>query len=870
MALETYRQKRRFGETPEPAGAAPNPDSGGRFCIQKHAARRLHYDLRLEINGVLRSWAVPKGPSLDPGEKRLAARTEDHPMEYLTFEKVIPPGNYGAGTMLVWDIGTFECEGDAAPLEQLERGEIKFALYGKKLRGSFVLVRTRRSSKSDKKAEEWLLIKHRDAAVDPDWRIEDHPASALTGRTLEEVAAGAPPDQAQAAGPAAFEDAVEGPPPQLSPMLATSAEKAFSDPDWLFELKWDGVRAQARLEGGAVRLLSRNGKDVTAHYPELAELPRAAAARSAVLDGEIVALDAQGRSDFARLQTRMHVQAPSRAQVQSAPVVFYLFDVVYLDGYDLRQVPLRDRKRLLREILHDSPQIRYCDHVVGEGEALYELASQAGAEGVIAKRADSAYQQGRSAEWLKIKAFREVDAVVGGWTDPRGGRDRFGALLVGLHGAGGLRFVGGVGTGFDGAVLDALAERLAPLASDVCPFTAVPVTKERAHWVRPQLVARVKYGSWTPDHILRHPVFLGLRSDMEPSDCIEQAMAAPETAKPRRRADALPTLDSREALEAELFSGRRETVVAEIDGKRVRLTHLDKVYFPKPGYTKRQVLAYYYKVADRILPFLENRPLVLHRFPNGIEAESFYQKDAGEGVPEWMDTVVIPSEGVGRDIRYFVVNDLAALLHLVNLGSIEFHPWPSRTDDLHKPDYVFFDLDPTEGWEYSTVVRVARAIWKRLEAMGLDVFLKTSGSEGMHLWLPLERNYDFDQARAFAEIVMRIVHAELPDETTLERVVDKRPKGVIYLDYSQNAYSRPLATVYSVRPKPLATVSAPLSAASLRSDLTPDSYTIESLPHLLEQRKTDPWAEFWNKRQSIEPALAKLRDVVSESSRNKA
>jgi len=419
-----------------------------------------------------------------------------------------------------------------------------------------------------------------------------------------------------------------------------------------------------------------------------------------------------------------------------------------------------------------------------------------------------------------------------------------------------------VGSGFNAETLDDLAARLEAITSPDCPFQTVPETKEAAHWVEPKLVARIQFGSWTPDRVLRHPVYLSLRSDLDPADCIQPSVAE-ETPKPQaRRARAQPAISTFKELEAELFKGKRETVVAEIGGKPVRLTHMDKIYFPEPGYTKRDILAYYYRVADRILPFLENRPLVLRRFPNGIESQSFYQKDAGEGVPEWMDTVVIPSEGVGRDIRYFVCNDLAALLHLVNLGAIEQHPWPSRIDDLEKPDYVFFDLDPTEGSEFSTVVRVARAILKQLERMQLHAFLKTSGSRGMHLWLPLEREYTFEQARAFAEIVARLIHSELPKETTLERSVDKRPRGSISLDYSQNAYGKPLATVYSVRPRPQATVSAPLTARELTKSLTPEEYTIRTLPASLARRRKDPWTDFWKSRQRIESALETLRDKL--------
>ncbi len=865
MALETYREKRRFGATPEPAGAVPGPDSGGRFVVQQHAARRLHYDLRLEIDGTLKCWAVPRGPSLDPKEKRLAARTEDHPMEYLTFEEVIPPGNYGAGVMIVWDIGTFTVEGDLTPLEQIEKGELKFVLHGKKLGGGYVLVRTQRKNARDKKAEEWLLIKHRDAAVDESFDPADHPESALTGRTLEEVRAGVPPGQGAAVGPAAVEGAVplERIPDEATPMLASSIDQPFSDPDWIFELKLDGVRTFARIENGELRLISRNGNDVTSHYPELHDLPKALRASTALLDGEIVALDPRGRSNFGLLQSRMHVASPSPAEIEATPAYYYLFDILYADGYDLRPAALVDRKAYLEQILQPAGPLRYSSHVEQRGLEFFDLAREHELEGILAKRADSPYVSRRSDDWIKIKIVQEIDVVIGGWTEPRGGRGHLGAILVGVSGDDGLRYVGGVGSGFNDDTLASVAKTLRPLAVRKSPFTTTPQTKEKAYWVRPKIVAKVRFGGWTRDGNLRHPVFLGTRDDIDAADCVDprkQTVSVAVVHAPR--ASAIPVLTDRAELEAELFGGKRESIRADIDGKSVRLTHLDKVYFPEPGYTKRDVLAYYYQVADKILPFLRDRPLVLHRYPNGIEAEAFYQKDIGDGAPDWIDTVSIPSEGSNRDIRYYIANDLAALLHLVNLGAIEFHPWPSRIGSLEQPDYVFFDLDPTPDAAYETVVQVAKKFAKLLDQTGAKAFIKTSGSKGMHLWLPLEPEYEYEQARAFAEIFARVVHSEMPKETTLERMTDKRPPGTISLDYSQNAYGRPLATVYSVRPRAAGTVSAPLALKELRKGLKPEAFTIKTMPARLEA-KDSLWADFWESSQKIEPALFRLQQHLS-------
>ena len=860
MALDTYRKKRKFDNTNEPAGAEPVRTSGGRFVIQKHAARRLHYDLRLEIDGVLRSWAVPKGPSLNPADKRLAVRTEDHPIEYLKFEKVIPPGNYGAGAMIVWDHGTFEVEGDKSAAKQLEGGELKLVFYGVKISGGFVLVRTNRKSR-DGKQEEWLLIKHKDAAVDEDFDVEARGDSVVSGRTIEDMLAGAPPGRPDAPAPAAIEGAQPGEPPwDATPMLATPREAPFSHPDWLFEIKWDGVRLLALIDGGRLRLITRNGRDVTAHYPDLHPLPLKVRARRAVIDGEVVALDDNGRSDFGRLQKRMHVERPSKLQIEDTPVHFYVFDLLYVDGYDLRGAALIDRKRCLREILQPSSEpVRFSDHVLERGEEVFEAARTHGAEGILAKRTESPYVSARSQDWFKIKIVQEIDAVVGGWTEPRGGRDELGALLLGLFGRKGLNFVGGVGSGFTNNTLAVIGARVRRMEGKRCPFVTTPVTKEKAYWTRPELVARVRYSGWARDGALRHPVFLGLRDDIDPGECTDpretEAPAAPAPA-PRMAKDL--TIRTRKQLEAELFGGKRETAQVDIDGKPFRLTHLDKVYFPEPGYRKRDVLAYYCRVSEKILPFLENRPLVLRRFPNGIEGESFYQKDIGEGVPEWIETVIIPSESSQRDTRYYVCNDLWTLLHLVNLGCIEQHPWPSRVDDLEKPDYVFFDLDPSEGYVFETVLKVARTFLTILDEIGAKVYSKTTGSRGIHMWLPLEREYTYAQARDFAQVVARIVHDAMPKETTLERTVEKRPKGTIYLDYLQNSYGKPLATAYTVRPKPLATVSVPLAPSELRKGFSPEKLTIETVPKRFAARE-DPWGDFWESRQRIEDLIDKIR-----------
>ncbi len=859
--LEEYRRKRRFDRTPEPAGKT-SPPTESTFVVQKHAARRLHYDFRLAIDGTLKSWAVPKGPSLNHADKRLAVQTEDHPLEYAGFEGKIPEGNYGAGTVMVWDRGTFRVEGDPDAGKQVASGEIKFSLSGEKLRGSFVLVKLRHSEKGN----EWLLIKHKDAAERSTWNIDEHDGSVLTGRTLEEIAEELPPKRgASPIRPNELQGARKSAPPtHVLPMLATLIEHPFSDPGWLVEINWDGVRAIARITEGKIMLRSRTDLDITKQYPELASLPESLSAQQAIVDGEIVCLDAQGHSDFERLQQRMHIRVPSPNLLAQAPVTYYVFDLLYCGSYDLRGAPLAERKALLQRLLHPRDGIRYSDHQVEHGKELFELTREQGLEGIVAKRADSRYASGRSPNWVKLKATKTLDAAVAGWTAPRGSREHFGSLLLGLYEGKKLRFIGHVGSGFDEKSQEAIAKELKAAAVSACPFSEVPETNEEAHWVKPKLVARVRFGGWTQEQRLRHPVFLGLREDANVEDCRWESEVAAEAAPATVRAPEIVghILSTKAQVEAELFKGKAESATLELDGKRVRLSNLNKVYFPKSGYTKRDLLAYYYRVADYVLPFLKDRPLVLRRYPDGIRGQSFFQKDVREGVPDWLRTVAINSEGRGgEEIHYVIANDRASLLFLTGLGCIDHNPWSSRTDDLEHPDYFFFDLDPADGTDFSVVVAVARALHEKLEELGLNVFLKTSGATGFHLYLPVERGYNYEQLRTFAEIVARVVTAKHPNLVTHERTVAKRPAGRVLIDVHQNALGRPLAAPYVVRAFPKAPVSTPVSPRELRSHLRPETLNLKTIFARLEE-KGDLWKSFWKSRQRIEKALEQLGSDV--------
>jgi bifunctional non-homologous end joining protein LigD len=888
--LEEYKRKRHFDRTPEPSGepepaavpiqdkparagkrtrlpkpklpqleVRPGAEHGDTFVVQKHRATRLHYDFRLAIDGTLKSWAVPKGPSLNSGDKRLAVQTEDHPLDYANFEGKIPEGNYGAGTVMVWDRGTFSVIGDARASKQIERGEIKFNLNGEKLHGSFVLVKLKHSEKGN----EWLFIKHKDANEDPAWNIDEHDGSVLTGRTIKEISEELPPKrEANPIQPGELDGAQKSAmPSHVEPMLATLGEHSFSDPNWLFEIKWDGVRALARIENGASTLRSRNGADITKRYPELAFLPQAFAASQAIVDGEIVALDERGLSSFERLQERMHVRAPSEHLVSQIPVVFFAFDLLYCDGYDLRKAPLLERKQLLQRLVHASERFRYADHQMEHGKELFELAKQTGLEGIVAKRADSPYVSDRSAYWMKLKVTNTLDAVVGGWTESRTSALPFGSLLLGLYQDKKLRFIGHVGSGFDGKKLEEISGKLKELATANCPFEMVPETNEKPSWVEPALVARVKFSGWTQEHVLRHPVFLALREDARPTDCRWESEAEPVTTAPTvvraPQVTGKVLLDTKAQIEAELFKGRAETVTIELDGKRVRLSHLNKVYFPESGYTKRELLAYYYRMADFILPFLRDRLLVLRRYPDGIKGQAFFQKDMREGLPDWFKTVPVDSEERGKQIHYATADDRASLLFLTSLGCIDHNPWSSRYEDLDHPDYFFFDLDPSEGTEFSVAVTIAGALHEKLQELRLASFLKTSGATGIHIYIPVEPVYTYEQLRTFAEIVARTVTSEHPHLVTNERSVAKRPRGRILIDVQQNAHGRPLAAAYSVRAFPKAPVSAPILPQELRKNLRPETLNIKTVFARLKE-KGDLWGDFWKRQQRLEEAIELL------------
>jgi bifunctional non-homologous end joining protein LigD len=856
--LKEYHKKRSFDRTPEPKGRV-HPSGERVFVIQKHAATRLHYDLRLEVDGVLKSWAVPKGPSLNPDDKRLAVQVEDHPFEYRTFEGSIPKGQYGGGEVIVWDEGTYAPEGAMSTRDQLARGELKFQLNGEKLRGSFVLVKLKKPGSKN----EWLLIKHRDSFAERHWNAEEHAESVVTGRTLEDIAEGRSADAKPRRDSSALTGAVKAPMPQMPKgvpvTLAQLKERPFSDPNWLFEIKWDGVRAVAQIQQGRVTLWARSGRDVTQEYPEFRDLGTHFRVADAIVDGEIVSLDENGRSDFHKLQNRLGAQNPSPKLMQSVPVSYYFFDLLYADGFDLRKSPLLERKELLKRVLLPYEKLRYSDHVLEKGVELFEAAREKGLEGIIGKLIDSPYPGTRTSSWAKIKIVKELDAVVAGYTAGRGSRKYFGALVLGLYEKRELKFIGSVGTGFDEdrqkSIFDSLQELRVPRSE----FRQVPTLREEVQWVKPELVARVKYGNWTDDAHLRVPVFLSLRKDRTPEDCTFAAVT-PEAAEEQPQNPSKPRAarsSTSHDPEQELRNGTSESLDLESDGQRVHLTHLNKVYFPQLGLKKRDLLAYYYRMAECILPFLKDRPLVMRRYPDGVDGKVFFQKEAPSFIPDWIATATVYSDERGGEMRYLMANNRAALLYLTNLGCIDHNPWSSGAKTQDHPDYVFFDLDPTPETPFSTVLQVARGIYKLLQSIRLQCFLKTSGASGFHIYVPLEPRYTYEQTRTFAEVLGRLVAAEHPKLTTFERTVKNRPEGRVLIDALQNARGKPLACVYSVRAFPKAGVSCPLGPEELTKSVSPEKWNLKNVPERVHDIG-DLWQDFWKKRQTLDRALELL------------
>jgi bifunctional non-homologous end joining protein LigD len=851
MGLEEYKRKRRFHETPEPEGQVKS-ESGRSFVIQKHRATRLHYDFRLEMDGVLRSWAIPKGPSFNPNDKRLAMQTEDHPIDYGGFEGIIPKGNYGAGNVIIWDRGRYEMVDPDSPEEGSRKGKLHFVLHGEKLRGEWVLVRGSRAP------NEWIFFKVRDdyASIAADI-TEERPESVMSGLRVEELGNESRPTRhwftplERELEQHGMKSGGKSPlPKDVQPMLATLSEKPFNNRDWIFELKLDGIRALVVKNGAKVDMWTRNARSMTARFPTLAAALRDLPADTVILDGEIVALDEKGHSHFGLIQPRIHLSRAKdiAAADEKIPVHFYAFDVLYVNGYNLMKFPLIDRKAVLRALMPaDSGWLHYTDHIESEGVAFFDAVCRHGLEGIVAKQKTSDYVQSRSKCWIKIKAQQTDRFIIGGFTLPAGSRKHFGALLLGLYNRSKeLIFVGRVGGGFDDRTLAAVAKELDRLVTRKRPFQEVPPEVRKSAWVQPQLVCEVRFTEWTADRILRNPIFEGLRDDVDPEQCLlEESLPSKEEETPPA---AAPSSLKRSAKKAR-----------PMGSTKVELTNLEKVFWPEDGYTKGDLIRFYERIAPYLIPYLLDRPLVFKRYPDGITGPFFYQKDAPDYTPEWVRIEKLWSEDVERYIRYFIgSDDPDQLVYIANTGAITQNPWMSRLQDMDHPDYIVFDLDPVEA-PYSTVQKVALTLKGVLDELGLRTYPKTSGSSGIHVHLPiLEHTFTYEQVRIFAEAVASIVVQRLPQEATIERVVKKRKPEWVYVDYLQNIRGKTVASVYSPRAKPGAPVSTPLQWDELRKPIDPRSFNIENIFQRLK-RLGDIFAPALSDRQDISGFLSALQ-----------
>ena len=918
--LAEYQRKRDFNKTAEPSGdqsASPKRAGHLRFVIQKHAASHLHFDLRLELDGVMKSWAVPKGPSIDPSVKRLAMQVEDHPIDYNTFEGTIPKGEYGGGTVMLWDRGTYSSDvatssddEEDAIRDGLKRGDLKITFHGDRLHGSYALIRMKFARDGSSKPQ-WLLIKHRDEFASERDVVADNMTSVDTGRTMEEIASGkgkvwrsnrepkkaaAIPSRAKLApGKSAAPKSVAPSSAKLSfkslePMYA-SVGMEVPDEGWTFEPKYDGIRVLAYATSTDVKLVTRNGKDKARQFPEIvAALKKLAAQsrRSLVLDGEIVALIDGEPARFQELQSRMHVKESHMIERHSSstPAALILFDIL-MDGDEvLIREPWTERRiRLVKRVRKRvSEQVRITESVQGDGKKMLEQARRQGWEGIIAKRIDSRYEPGnRSRNWLKLKIEFRQEFVVGGYTEPRNSREHIGALLLGYFDHGRFIYVGHTGGGFTRQGLEEMYSRLKPYERKTSPFEETPKTNETAHWVKPEVVVEVKFNEWTADRRLRQPIFLGVRDDKDPKDVgleptsVQKTSARGRTiakqqarqgiaaraktvkrAPPRKTARRVPPagrtpakIDKGSLLE-QLAAIEEKGGDGSVDfggGKTLKVSNLDKTFFPKEKRTKGEVMQYYARIADFILPVMQDRPLVLKRFPNGIDGESFYQQKASDTTPPEVRVELIETDG-GEKQRRIIGGDLLTLLYTIQLGAISVDPWHSRVPTLEYADYTIIDLDPGPRANFARVIQVAHWAKEVIDGFGLNAAIKTSGSTGLHIYLPLPPRTPNEAATLVAQMIATKVAAAHPKEATIERFVKARGAATVYVDYLQNIQGKTVAAAYSVRAKPGATVSTPLKWDELTDDLDLRAFNLANAAERFE-KIGDVWGEAMKKKNSL-------------------
>jgi bifunctional non-homologous end joining protein LigD len=899
--LQIYREKRDFSSTPEPRGKSRTKTEHGLYIIQKHAASHLHYDFRLELDGVLKSWAVPKGPSFDPSDKRLARQVEDHPVEYGSFEGTIPKGEYGGGTVLLWDRGHWEPDGD--PNEGYRRGKLKFRLQGEKLRGGFTLVRMRGNERNADDAN-WLLIKERDATAKEGDILAERPESVLSGRTIEEIAADpdaaqwrsnrtraetkpAPHGQAKAAkkrvkaakrpaeakpesrrkaaatketaGRPEIEGARRAPMPEaVEVQLATLVTEPPKGDRWLYEMKLDGYRLLAFVKDGEVRLMTRRGQDWSHRFPTVAEAVRALPVEQAVLDGEVVVLRPDGVSDFQALQNVLR-------EGKGTSLFYFVFDLLYRDGFDLRGAPLLARKEALRGLLAGhtaSARLRYSDHLEIEGSEIYSKACALGVEGVVAKEKSAPYLGGRGGSWLKIKCSQRQELVIGGFTEPSGSRLGLGALLMGYHDdAGQLVYAGKVGTGLSGKVLRELRARLSKLERSEAPF-ARPPRMRGVHWTKPEVVAEIRFACWTRGDRVRQAAFMGIREDREAKTVVRETPRPPPPARSRR--PVAPAVAAARGPEGAKGAKRPKQPKKAAHGKaaaaradqaaaaRVEITHPDKVLYPELGITKRAVADYYARVAPAMLPLVARRPLTLVRCPGGQGKPCFFQKHEMQGLTDDIGRVPV-TEDKGKQVVYLYIETAAALVSLVQLGALEIHTWGSHIDALEKPDLLVFDLDPGPGVEWPTIVEAASMVRELLDALGLRSFVKTTGGKGLHVTVPILPERDWDEVKPFTKAVATALERVDPKRYVASMAKAKRT-GKVFVDYLRNGRGATAVVPYSTRARPDGHVAMPLSWDELDDSVSPATFTIESVPEWLA-RRGDPWAELPSVRQSLTDAM---------------
>lgn len=840
MALERYHAKRNFAATPEPRGRKA-AKSGRKFVVQEHDARRLHYDFRLELGGVLKSWAVPKGPSLIPGEKRLAVAVEDHPLDYADFEGRIPKGEYGAGPVIVWDRGAWAPVGDAE--KGLAEGSLDFDLEGEKLRGRWRLVRMRKR-RGDKR-DNWLLIKSDDqwaaAAGGPDV-LETRPESVASGRTIAEAGddpprptkpaaksnkrrakIAAPPSAVAAGELAAEKSARKGQLPQfVEPMLATLAKTPVGA--WLHEVKFDGYRLQARIEDGNVALLTRAGLDWTKRFgPTLVEALAGLPLKAALIDGEVVVEGAGGASDFSLLQADLSEGRADR-------FVYYVFDLLHLDGYDLRPTPLIERKRLLAKLVGGGAgPVRFSEHFEESGALVLQHACRLGLEGVVSKQRDAPYRSGRGKSWIKSKCSQRQEFVIAGFTPSTAARRAVGALALGLYDQGALQYVGRVGTGFSAAVAHDLYERLEPLRVATNPF-AGKLTADEARdlrYVRPERVAEVDFRAWTGDGLLRHAAFRGLREDKPATEIVRETPTAKAAPKPPRR--------------------------------NVKLTHPDRIYWPDRGVTKEGLADYYAEVWPQIGPFIVGRPLALVRCPSGVAGPHFFQKHVWRGIDRNIIAVADPKAPSGEPL--ISIRDLDGLMALAQAATLEIHPWGSTLAEWERPDTLIIDLDPGEGIAWSAMIEAAGEVRQRLNRAGLAAFVKTSGGKGLHVVSPLKPRAEWPVVKAFAKTLADAMASDRPDRF-VSTIAKARRGGKIFVDYLRNQRGATAAAPYSTRARAGAPVSMPLGWEELRPEIGPAYYTLENAPTRLAALAQDPWRDFRAAAAPIEDRALRKRAKV--------